>query len=329
MRIFSLLLLALLLSAWYYPKAPASLSVGILYQSADGGANWQDISQELPGNLQVSCVSALGAEIFVGTGNGYVFHSLLRGPWKQEYVGGAIPEQQAGMISGVFSGATGTYACVAQGGLYRQIPGTHLWNALFKNLKDKVVHAVIENADRHLLIACPSGIYSSRDGGTTWKQTYALGWVRSLASSGGALVAGSAQGLLRSTDGGEHWTCVLADEQASFKVSAFDGIFAAVREAGPWRTATDATIKRAFVSADGGKTWQRIDTGLKPGQYMLDLEQAGNYLFCSHKAGISRSADKGKTWELVRSAEGLGENVRFELVTSGKLVFAWKLMPGC
>jgi len=85
------------------------------------------------------------------------------------------------------------------------------------------------------------------------------------------------------------------------------------------------------VSKDGGKNWQRLENNLFPiqDQYdmdesladakdLFDMAQVGKYLFCSFDTGIYRTADQGKTWQLVFNAKGMS----FRMYVSGNVIYA-------
>jgi photosystem II stability/assembly factor-like uncharacterized protein len=78
--------------------------------------------------------------------------------------------------------------------------------------------------------------------------------------------------------------------------------------------------RRLRTSADNGKTWQPIDAGLSPSQFISNINQVGEHLFCSHPAGIFRSADQGKTWKLVLPA---AKDTKFYFaVSSSQVIYA-------
>ncbi|MEO6189865.1 MAG: sialidase family protein, partial [Saprospiraceae bacterium] len=161
------------------------------------------------------------------------------------------------------------------------------------------------------------------------KQIFSDGWVSGLVLANGVFVGNGAHGLIRSTDDGEQWECVLKDEGGFYRTSVIDGGFAAVRLAGIWRTSADNFPQRTFTSKDSGKTWKRLDKATIPIQAIRQLEQAEHFLFCSQKAGIFRSSDEGKSWNLIKSFKGIAEPMRLELSVSGNKIFVVKVFDGC
>lgn len=337
MRIFAFLLLCLSMSAFQgretispdalqLAAAPNGQAANILFESADGGQTWQDLSPGLPANLKVHCIFAQNGELFLGAENGGVYHSLRpeSGFWEREELSLAFPSETVGSI---FPGQSGPYANALEGGFFQKIAGTNLWRPMHEALQDKRVYAVAENPDGSIVIGCDSGIYKSVDGGKTWKYIFIEGWATNLVAAGGVLLCNGAEGLLRSTDGGEHWDCVLPDKGGYYTASVIKGGFAALRVAGPWRTAAEAAPLR--TSADGGKTWQPLDDVPFPAGGIYELVQAGEYLFCSHENGISRSGDGGASWELVRPFSDPDKMTRLTLAVSGNTVYAVIVRAGC
>ena len=125
---------------------------------------------------------------------------------------------------------------------------------------------------------------------------------------------------MRSTDGGEHWEVVISEGGVGIQVEVIDGGFAAIAYN------TTSETRRVRISADGGKTWQAIDAGLPPSADIASIKQVGKYFFCGHPKGVFRSADQGKTWELVLPK--VGKKV-FNLTVSGNVLYAVPQDVGC
>lgn len=316
-------------------KKTTPVTTDIVYQSVDGGQNWQDLSAGLPKDLPVRRVFANGSEVYLGSENG-LYHSTKPPaalPWAKEVLFN-------GRITNIFSGQTGPYVSSFGDGFFQEILRTGIWKPLHNNLEDKTIHTVLEIPEGIVFVGCESGIYKSTDNGQNWKQVFADGRITSLVTAGGVLVGSGSRGVLRSTDGGEHWDWVLTEDGAVRKTGVINGQFFAISfGGGTWQEVeTDplGTASRLRISKDGGKTWERmigpsntvydVDKGLFPARIIYDMQQDGDQLFCSCNTGIFRSTDRGKTWKLVLPAPA---KILFDFTISGHAIYAVKVFDGC
>ena len=312
---------------------PKEQAANIIFKSEDGGKTWQDFSLGLPEKMQVRCVYSEGGEIFLGAEGGGLYHGSNpnMGLWEREEVGGIFsnfsgifPSER---VIGIFPGHSGPYACISQGGFFRKIKGTSLWQPMHNSLEDNSVREVVEIPDGTIFVTCHNGIYKSEDDCKTWKHVFSKGWVSGLVTEGDVLVCSGADGLFRSADKGEHWAQVLSDKDVSYNTSVIQGRFAAVSLAASRRNS--AIVNSLHTSADGGKTWQLMNDTQWPVQDIYELKQAGKYLFSSNKNGISCSTDGGKNWELVRPSTDTSKMVLLHLAVSGQTVFFVIMREGC
>ena len=282
-------------------QAPPSTATNVIFQSTDGGQTWQDISAGLPEKSEPSGVSTDRGEVFVNYDSKlYRTSSGAATPtWQQDIL---LEER----IGGISPGKAGAYVGVYLSGFYQNIPRTGIWKPVYTTLKDNTVRCILETQDGNIFIGTDNSIFKSADGGKTWKQVYEGDMVLSLTAVDGALIS-AAGGVLRSTDGGENWDVALKSDGVVLKTALFENRLVAMnrikRGEGPWQAAAsrDGMTTVLHSSADGGKTWQRLDENLPPVQDIYDIEQADGKLFCSCDTGIYRSSDWGKTWELVLS----------------------------
>ncbi len=223
-------------------------------------------------------------------------------------------------ITDVFPGHSGVYACIYGKGFFQKLPGTDIWLHMYDGLKDRTVRSILETPNGLIFVGCNNGIFKSADEGQTWKQVFDAGIILNIVASGNALIACGIQGILRSTDGGEHWDWVLSEGGMGIQTALVEGGVAAIT----YNTETET--RRIRISTDNGTTWQRIDEGLPPSQLISDIKQVGEYLFCSHPDGIFRSADWGKTWHLMHPSSN---NKMFNLAVSGQVIYAVLVAKGC
>jgi hypothetical protein len=346
MRIFALLLLSCLTIVAFRSKrpdlpqcsaatdSPANHTENILFQTADGGKTWKDVSLGLPNKFVANSAFTQNGELYLADRSGVIYHKskLDSGVWEREEIGGIFsdagglfPEEI--VINGLYAGRAQPYASVYDKGIFRRNSGTGLWEPLNTALPEKRVYAFVENSDGAIFVSGESGVYKSMDDGKSWKQVYFEGYVTHLQAFNGILLASSNKGVLRSANGGEQWEQVMPEGDGFYKFDLTKENFVAVRFAGIVTDAYPAISLRS--SADAGLTWPPMYTGPIEFKGLYDFKKAGKYLFCCHKGGISRSGDGGNTWELVREPIDSKEPLRYELLISGDTVFAVVVFAGC
>ena len=293
-------------------------AVNIIFKSADGGQTWQDISEGLPEDLQEDGIPRDGFlandnGIYLRAGNGlYQSKPDSRAPfWEKQ----SFPDEH----SSILAGKTGMLAFNYGGKFLHKVNATDLWLPIYQDFKGKSVRTVFEIGDT-AFIGCDWGLYKSDDNGKSWERVYDGGWVMKVVESDGVLLATSQSGIIRSTDNGENWVNVISEGGVGIAIERIKGGFAAIT------CSTSSETRRVRTSYDGGKTWQPIDAGLPASLYIASITQVGEYLFCGHPAGIYRSSDKGKTWQLLLPA--IQDKV-FNLSVYGNVIYAIPRGGGC
>lgn len=308
-------------------------AASIVFQSTDDGQTWQDISTGLPKDLKPSTFFAGAGELFLGASDGIYRKSTTAttANWEKEM----SPEQPllavlAGIgekerspeqsLTTVSAGSGGMIAFSRNGRFFQKLNGTGVWIPIFTDFEGQMVRNVFTTKGGSVFIGCDNGLFKSADQGKTWKHVMQSGWVIEMVESDGLLLCTSQSGILRSTDGGEHWEVVLNEGGVGIAVEVIKDGFAAINYNSKSQT------RRIRTSIDGGKTWQPIDAGLPPSLLISSIQQMGDYFYCGHPKGIYRSADQGKTWNLLLPT--IGEKV-FNLSVSDGVVYAVLRDGGC
>ncbi|MCF0040094.1 WD40/YVTN/BNR-like repeat-containing protein [Dyadobacter fanqingshengii] len=293
-------------------------AANVIFKSVDGGQTWQDISEGLPENLVEDGIPRDGFlandnGIYVRAGNGmYYSKPNSTAPfWEKE----TAPDN----LGSIVLGKTGMLAFNYAGRFLQKVNETGSWVPIYEDFPGKSVRTIFETED-NVFIGCDWGLYKYVDSGKSWERVYEGGWVLSLVESDGVLLATSQQGIIRSTDKGENWVNVISEGGVGIAIQRIKGGFAAIT------CNTETETRRVRTSYDGGKTWQPIDADLPESLYISSITEVDEYMFCGHPAGIYRSSDKGKTWELLRPA--IQDKV-FNLSVSGNVIYAIPRGGGC
>ncbi len=314
----------------------------IILQSKDGGQTWQDISRGLPEIEQRVGFFAGASEVYLSTNGGlYSSKSNLETPvWEKENVPGLRSASIAFNPSGVL-------AYSYDGHIYQKKPSSHPdsdrdWLPVYTSLKSTSlkphsVAAIFETSDGSLFLSTGKSLSKSTNKAQSWTVSQ-KSFVGNIVESEGVLVASGQQGIIRSTDKGEHWELVISEGGVGIDVERIDGGFAAIA----YNTQTKS--RRIHISLDGGKNWKAIDEQFPPSSLISSIKQMGNDLFVGHPDGIYRSSDMGKTWQRVHA--GFGNVLHalkfvtlnsaatpvekvFKLYVSGNVLYAVGVTPGC
>ncbi len=311
---------------------PSSIHVepgitNIVLQSKDGGQTWHDISQGLPENEQPEGFFAGESEVYLrAKSEMYRSKSNLKTPvWVKE----SMLDSRSTSIA---FNPSGVRAYNYEGDIYQKMAATGIWLPVYKNFQKQSVRTVFETSGGTVFLGCENGLFKSDNKGQSWKQVLHQGWVMEIVESAGVLVGTGQNGIMRSTDNGEHWEWVISEGGVGIAIEPIDGGFAAIS----YNTSTGS--RRIHISSDRGKTWNAIDEGLPSSSFMpsikelpasksiSSIKQMGKYLICGHPAGIFRSSDRGKTWQIVHA--GVNDKV-YKIYTSGNTLYAVLGGLGC
>ena len=335
----------------------AGAASGGIWKSSDGGIHWESIFDDQP----VSSIGALAVApsdpniVWAGTGEPWIRShiSVGWGIYKSTDAGKhwtLMGLENTGRISRVvihptnpdivFAASEGHgYGPQPERGIYRTMNGGKTWErVLFVDDSTGASDLVMDPTNPRILWAgmwqfelhtwgresggAGSGLFVSKDGGTTWKRVSGHGLpekpvgkvslaipkvnpnrIYALIETGdGAVIHGKETDrgkLWRSDDAGEHWTLVSYDRQLGGRTAYYNHVTAS----------PDNENEAYFTSAafsktlDGGRTTLDVAFASSPGGDNHDMwidPTNGDRLVVGNDPGISISQNRGKTWLRVR-----------------------------
>ncbi len=179
-----------------------------------------------------------------------------------------------------------------------------------------VDHIIVDPRDSKLIYVAthrhrdPGGFFKSIDGGRSWHEAQDLKAeaVHTLAQSESnpdILIAGTYNGVFRSTDAGESWTALPTSTVPGLvhlESLAIDPRNTDIIYAGTWYL--------PYKTTDGGKTWKTIRTGMIDDSdiFAINVDPRNpNHIIASACSGIYDSRNAGELW---RKAQGIPSQSR-------------------
>jgi photosystem II stability/assembly factor-like uncharacterized protein len=335
----------------------AGAASGGLWKTIDGGLHWQPIFDDQP----VSSIGALAVApsdaniVWVGTGEPFIRSniSIGWGVWRSTDAGKSFTKmglENTGRIARivvhptnpdiVYVGAMGhNYGPQPDRGVYRTMDAGKTWErVLFVNDSTGVSDLVMDPNNPRILFAgtwqveihtwgrtsggAGSGIWMSRDAGTTWKRVTGSGLpgkvigkvglamskansnrIYALIETGDGVpavnLAEPDKGRLwRSDDGGGSWTMVSIDRQVAGRTHYYNRMAAM----------PDNAEEAYFLTANWAKTLDGGRTITDPpfretpygDHHDIWIDQGNsNRMIVSHDGGVSISENRGKTWSRI------------------------------
>ena len=317
----------------------AATASGGVWRSLDGGLSWKCVTEKLPTSTAGSIAVAPSDPnvVYMGSGEANIRNNVVPGNgiykstdggsnwsqvWKQDGQIGTLvvhPRNPDIAFAAVLGKAFGPST---ERGVYRTTDGGKTWTAVLKKDQDTGASDVaLDPSNPHIVFAGlwqtrrrpweltsggpGSGLYVSRDGGTTWKQLTEKGlpkgiWGKigvAVAPSDGrrvyALIEAEKGGLYRSNDGGETWTLATGDRGLRQRAWYYSTI--TVDPHNPdviW--CPSVPMQR---SIDGGKTFQPVRGFHHGDHHDLWIDPLNpRRMINGNDGGVDISLNGGETW---------------------------------
>lgn len=265
-----------------------------LYTTTNDGSTWtQADTIPMAGGSLVRATALNGAgEVFVATSNG-LYRGAAGGTDLARVGNASLPGtlyEVAVSPSGgtVFAGGLDTWG--VSGGCFRSTDNGDTWAESKAGMNAGFVSALGVTPSGTILVGLGLGrVEYSTDGGTTFARAAlpvtGISALRAVVAvrgnANGAIVAGTAEGMYASTDGGATWTKPNANATRAFGSDPAQNFYA-------------ATGVGVMKSTDDGASWAGMGGG--GDSYSVFHTAAGTVLSGTYNSGINRTTDGGTTW---------------------------------
>lgn len=320
----------------YYFGAAA----GGVWKTTDGGTTWKALWDELPqASPSIGAIEVAPSDpkiVYVGTGEANIRGDVVTGSgvykstdagksWKQ--IG--LPDSQAiGRMAVhpsnpdiVFVAALGhPFAASTERGIFRSRDGGKTWErVLYVDDKTGGIDVQLDPSNPDVVYAAlwqtyrkpwimesggpGSGLYRSKDGGTTWEKLTGHGLPTGVLGRIGvaptpdpkrvyALIEAVKGGLYRTDDGGDSWKLINDDNKYRQRAWYYTNVFADPKD----RNKVYIMNTGAYKSTDGGAKFKRMPTSHGDNHQLWINPVDTNRLVNSNDGGGDVSVDGGATW---------------------------------
>ncbi|MEM8900285.1 MAG: hypothetical protein AAGC85_19370, partial [Bacteroidota bacterium] len=257
--------------------------------SLDFGKSWQNVSGNLPDDIQASFLELKGEEIVIATDNlGLWLSSENRTTWKE--IGKGLPGKK---LNALYVDEDDIYVGVYREGLYRSSDEGKTWASLNFDLPNLNVQAVHIYQNR-VFVGTDLGIYQLNTQETYWEAVIIGPQVLSLYDYQDKLIAGTSQGSLLSSDIGKSWKWIRQEGAVHYTHNIDQRIY---------ELALNGDL---MYSDDWGESWTETFYEPRSGSYVYEIAQVGEILVMSNNYGIHISEDYGVNWTLTYPTEEMG-----------------------
>ncbi len=291
-----------------------------LYMSTDNGANWTDLSANLPA-FYIYGLEHIGNRLLMPAGDGLYFSDDMGQSWDtiSTYM---INENQmpnpAVWSAMVLDGYI--YSFIYSTGLWRTADFGANWESVNGNYQPSSHPIGLVSTGTALFLSHPessSESYRSVDNGATWSIVDACGGscpIRNFNYLNGILYGSTGFGMYTSTDDGATWNLLTTPPSSQ----EYKGI---IESNGTWITATGVFGLGIFRSTDNGTSWQESNYGYA-GSRVQALLADGNTLFASdYELGMMSTTDAGDTYLSIDNPNIFQFYSGDELVKSGSFMY--------
>ena len=307
------------------PHVYAGAGTGGLYRKLPGENRWEELTSGLPPSPEVRVIAVHPLEpnvVFAGTGDG-MYRSDNRGDsWRRLEIqpGGAVVWSilfQPNMPSVMYAGLAPTRILRSPDGgdTWDTLPLTTGPDVVTMSFDTRVIAmaADLNHPDDLYAALEVGGVIRSRDRGETWEPINAglaeggedrldLHGVQVGPGDPGTVYISTREGMFHSSDRGDSWTPIDITKYSPITYTRDlllspqdpDTLYVSL---GRSARGSEGALLR---SRDRGRTWERVDRGLRPTSTMMAVaidRRNPSQIYCAARGGqVFGSPDDGATW---------------------------------
>ena len=302
-------------TAVYTCVAPAGVdNVPRIYISTDNGSSWDSVFassgmraiEAFPTKPDIVYAGGIGMGVFKSTDGGDNWAACTSGMGAADITTIAVAPSDTDVVYA----AGGRYDVGPKEPVYRTLDGGENWENVTPDSASELVvdEIAVDPTDAdYALLGCssdgqaiPRGIFATTDGGANWTHAYSVHDVNAVAislSNPTVAYAGTADEVLKSTNGGQSWSATQWEPPSSVYSIVIhpgdeDTVYALLAGDGVWR------------STDGGDNWSQMATGMLlvnvvHSRICMDNEEPGTLFAGENTAGFYRTTNGGASWQQV------------------------------
>ena len=322
---------------------------GGVWKSENYGASWENLSDKYFDTSNIGAIAVAPSDpkiIYVGTGESDIRNTLLTGDGMYKSTDAGKTWNKIGLADThiisrivvdpsnpdiVYVAAFGhVWAPNSERGVYKSTDGGKTWKKiLFVNDQTGAINLVMDPRDPQILYAAlwqahrthwgfssggpGSGIYETRDGGSSWTNiTHNQGLPSGIFGRVGLAIAASNPnvmyaiiqakyqdkdgGVFRSDDAGRSWKLVNTDMSLTQRAFYYSTVFVDPKDP---NTVYFPQVSALWVSHDAGKTLKKLRTPHGDNHTLWINPNNPEIMIEGNDGGATVTQDAGKTWSTV------------------------------
>lgn len=308
--------------------------------SADQGQTWKAMDGNLP-DAEVRSITMNEGQLYVGYSKNEIYTTQIAktNEWKVEDIEESLihSDKVNNGLSALYTIGNEVYATTIFGDIFYKKSTIDRWQPMKKPADHQYIADMKKDSEGNLFVATDYGLYSTNNKGKSWDQVYNLGTLYGFEFVGDNIVVTGNKGIFSSKDKGKTWIKATTVENNTINMRAEEPRYRLLQVGGEviasrLNNQVIAPGNKFQSIKNNGMSWQThpMDASLAGLQGVDNIEVIGNTLFCTHKDGLARSTDGGKTWVTVLKHTSDAKNMTaLGMYVHEGLLYCYEIMAGC